>query len=463
MSARPSGAPQREGVLKRRREERVPSSPSSSRVAFPDKRPRTADKAEHSFVDLGDSGRLALMSVPEGRGPFAEQAQEALLRMRAVVQSQATPMALTFQTIFLRDAADQAQCERLLSEHFGRNLPVSNFVLQPPCCGAALAIEAWAIGGDSVRVERFGSQALSVSYDGVRWVYCAGVTPAKAAHGLYAQTTDALQQIRAALLQAGSTYERAVRTWFYLGGITEPEGQSQRYQEFNRARSDFYREMRFCGVPVQEGKGSARLRSGMSQAQGADSPDPSRALPGIYPASTGIGMAGSSLVMSCMTLETRRPDVLLQPLENPQQTPAYAYHPKYSPSSPKFSRAMALVLGDYVTTWISGTASIVDSESRYAGDIEKQTRQTIDNIERLISPENFAWHGLKTAGASLRDLAKLRVYIKRPQDFARCKAICEERFGQVPSLYAIADVCRPDLLVEIEGVAFSRCSPQARD
>ena len=167
-------------------------------------------------------------------------------------------------------------------------------------------------------------------------------------------------------------------------------------------------------------------------------------------------MAGSGLVASCLALETDRDDVFLVPLENPHQTPAYAYPPKYSPQSPKFSRAVALVLGSYVTTWVSGTASIVDSESCHPGDPAKQTAQTLDNIERLIAADNFAAQGLKGAGAGLRDLAKIRVYLKRPEDLAKCRGICEQRLGPVPAIYAVADICRPELLVEIEGVAFSR-------
>jgi len=66
---------------------------------------------------------------------------------------------------------------------------------------------------------------------------------------------------------------------------------------------------------------------------------------------------------------------------------------------------------------------------------------------------------VKGAGAHLHDLAKLRVYLKRREDFPKCKAICKRRFGPVPVIYALADVCRPELLVEIEGVAFSRCAP----
>jgi enamine deaminase RidA (YjgF/YER057c/UK114 family) len=391
--------------------------------------------AEFSYVDLGDSARVALMIVPEGRGSFSEQLQEVLSQLLHVLEKQPQPMVVTVQTVFLRDAADEPECERVLSDFYGAKHPVTNVVLQPPCCGAALALEAWVIGGKSVRVEHYGPQTLAVSYDSVRWIYCAGVKPERASRGVYRQTMDGLVRMRTGLAEAGSSFEHVVRTWLYLGAITNPEADRQRYQELNRARTDFYHDIRFrCSLL-----------------------DPN-APRGVYPASTGIGTAGDGLVMSCLALETRRDDVLLLPLENPQQTPAYAYHPKYSPQSPKFSRAVALVLGDYVTTWISGTASIVNSETCHQGDLEKQTHQTIDNIERLIAPDNFALHGVQGAGARLHDLAKIRVYLKRPGDLAICKSICERRFGSVPAVYAVADVCRPDLLVEIEGVAFSRFS-----
>jgi enamine deaminase RidA (YjgF/YER057c/UK114 family) len=131
------------------------------------------------------------------------------------------------------------------------------------------------------------------------------------------------------------------------------------------------------------------------------------------------------------------------------------YDSRYSRQSPKFARAMALATGKYVTTWISGTASIVNSETQYPGDIERQTEQTIDNIEKLISADNFHRHGISNAGASLSDLTKMRVYLKRAADLPKCQAICERRFSAVPAIYITADICRPDLLVEIEGVAFS--------
>jgi enamine deaminase RidA (YjgF/YER057c/UK114 family) len=179
----------------------------------------------------------------------------------------------------------------------------------------------------------------------------------------------------------------------------------------------------------------------------------------FYPASTGIGTLGSGLTISCLALQTQRDDVRLLPLENPRQTSAFDYAKGYSPQSPKFSRAMAVAIGDYVTTWISGTASIINSESVHRGDVERQTEQTIDHIEHLISRENFARHGMEGAGAQLQDLAKVRVYVKRLEDYEKCRAICERRLGPLPIIFAQADVCRPELLVEIEGVAFSRLDP----
>jgi enamine deaminase RidA (YjgF/YER057c/UK114 family) len=104
---------------------------------------------------------------------------------------------------------------------------------------------------------------------------------------------------------------------------------------------------------------------------------------------------------------------------------------------------------------VSGTASIVNSETVHIGDIAGQTEQTLDNIERLISQENFARQGWPDAGATLADLAKARVYVKRQEDYEKCREVCERRRGGIPAVYARAQVCRPDLLVEIEGVAFS--------
>lgn len=405
--------------------------PAPSRRVRTQAGPGPAAAVRQAQVAQGQATHLALMVSPTERGTFRSQARAVWSALRAALEQPPGTKTITALTVFLKDPRQQRECERVCADGLGPERPFINYVWQPPCDGAALALEAWAIGGPAVRCERRGPHALVVDCDGVRWVYCAGIQAA--ARGVYRQTLAALAQSRAALARAGSRFERVVRTWFYLGGITEPEAETWRYQELNRARTDFYRAVRFHGA----------------------APDPGAAA-GIYPASTGIGMRGRKLALSCLALETRRSDVHLRALENPRQIPAYAYDARYSPQSPKFSRAVALRVGDHVTTWISGTASIVNSETRHPDGVEHQTEQTIDNIERLIAADNFARHGLAGAGARLRDLAGIRVYLKRPADWKRCRAICERRFGPVPALYVVADICRPELRVEIEGVAFSR-------
>jgi enamine deaminase RidA (YjgF/YER057c/UK114 family) len=237
------------------------------------------------------------------------------------------------------------------------------------------------------------------------------------------------------LQRAGMRFEQVIRTWLYLGDIVGPEGETQRYKELNRARTDFFRD--FIFAPVRTPQGFSPI---------------------MYPASTGIGADSRDVVMSCIALATDRNDIIGTPLENPVQTSAFDYSTKYGPKSPKFARAMALSCGPFATIFISGTASITQSETRHLGDVEAQTRQTLDNIEALISEDNLRCHGMPGLGTPLDGLALVRVYIKRQEDYARTKAVCEARLGELPIVYAVADVCRPELLVEIEGIAFSHRS-----
>jgi enamine deaminase RidA (YjgF/YER057c/UK114 family) len=117
---------------------------------------------------------------------------------------------------------------------------------------------------------------------------------------------------------------------------------------------------------------------------------------------------------------------------------------------------MAILGRESAAILVSGTASIVNSETRFVGDVEGQTRQTLDNIAALIARRNFSRYGVRDVGATLDNLALARVYIKRQEDYEKTRAICEERLGELPTVYAYADVCRPELLVEIEGVAFAQ-------
>jgi enamine deaminase RidA (YjgF/YER057c/UK114 family) len=342
---------------------------------------------------------------------------------------------IVMQSVFLAKSENQADCRRMMREYYGDELPATSYIPQPPCAGGCLAIEAWVVGPseDAIEYDRLSENLVLARHRGTTWAYLADVRPEIAAGLIYDRSLSAFRSAEARLQQGGMNFGDVLRTWLYLGEITGAEGDTSRYLELNRARTDFYRNHKFAANLVPR---AWRLKP-------------------VFPASTGIGAQGCEVAIGGIAIKTERPDVLVFPLENPKQTAAYDYAHQYGPESPKFARAMAVVTGESVVTFISGTASITASDTRHAVDLERQTQQTLDNIEILISSDNFARHGFAGMGATLNDLALARVYLKRPADFPEARAICQERLGDVPAIYVVGDICREELLVEIEAVAFS--------
>jgi len=283
-----------------------------------------------------------------------------------------------------------------------------------------------------VKVRRVNENLALVQHNGITWVHAAIAPQACCSHA-YDQAAGGFRQLGSLLANANIRMDQVLRTWLYQGGIVAEEGESQRYKELNRARADAYRGIDF-------------LKDRLPKTHRGH----------VYPASTGIGADGRGLAISAIALATERTDIMAVPLENPLQTPAYQYPSRYSPTSPQFSRAMAVSCGNMATIFISGTASVTHSEVRHIGDAGAQTHQTLDNIAALIDEKNLSNHGLPGLGTSLDGLGHVRVYIKRQEDYVRIRAVCEKRLGELPTIYALADVCRPDWLVEIEGVAISR-------
>jgi enamine deaminase RidA (YjgF/YER057c/UK114 family) len=396
----------------------------------------TRDGCGYSVVELHDVRHVVAVAVPRNGGDLQEQAHDALRTIEAVHDEESTRGSIVHQAVFVARPDLIPTCRKIIQEFYGEELPATSYVLQPPCEGKLVSIEALGVGRGKgeVQIERASEHAVRVTHSALSWVHCANVTCREGVTGVYNQTVSSLSKMRVLLAKMGVEFDRIIRTWFYLGGIVNDEGETQRYKEMNRARSAFFEGVHFL-------KGC--------QPKLPDVLEP-------YPASTGIGTEGRELRLGCIALATDRPEIVAMPLENPRQTSAFNYASSYSPKSPKFARAMALSCGNYATIFISGTASIVESESRHAGDVEAQTNQTLNNIEALISEHNLARHGLPGLGTNFDNLGMVRVYIKRKDDFEKVRTVCQSRLGDVPALYAVADVCRPELLVEVEGIAFSK-------
>ncbi|WP_051393191.1 FkbO/Hyg5 family chorismatase [Glycomyces arizonensis] len=162
------------------------------------------------------------------------------------------------------------------------------------------------------------------------------------------------------------------------------------------------------------------------------------------PAATGIGSTGSGIAFFLLAVK----DIEVRHIENRRQTPAYEYPEQYGPRSPSFARASAITTrpGAERTLYISGTASILGHETVHDGDIEKQCATTAENIAELI---DSCYGGAK----DLKDATTVKAYVRHAHHVPYVRAFCEEVFGTEASLAVFnVDICRSDLLVEIEAV-----------
>jgi len=311
---------------------------------------------------------------------------------------------------------------------FDNLCPAVNITFHPPEKPWKIAVEAGFIGTDnsvvSYRVWNSIPYVIRVSDTGKEiWAGGpgAGLFPEDAGKAARA----AFDQMRAILDAEQMSFNHLVRQWNYIGNILQVNNKLQNYQIFNEVRNENYEKYRTV--------------SG-------------------YPAATGVGMKESGVTLD---FYAAKPDKTIKiiPVDNPEQVKPYTYGQKVlkgmplngttKKQAPQFERAVLLTNNMSSTIFVSGTASILGEDTIGINDIDKQTIVTIKNINKLSEPERIG----QLAGINIKDALKLillRIYIKYQKDFLNVKTICEDRFPGVPTVYIEADICRDDLLVEIE-------------
>ncbi|MCS7479531.1 FkbO/Hyg5 family chorismatase [Umezawaea endophytica] len=166
------------------------------------------------------------------------------------------------------------------------------------------------------------------------------------------------------------------------------------------------------------------------------------------PAASAVGSAHEGV--SVCLLATRAG--ALTAIENPLQVPAYRYPGQHGPKSPSFSRATYLRQDAGGTLFLSGTASILGHETAHPGDLAGQLATTFGNVEAVVHERNLARHGVD-AGFGLADFDRVTAYVRHADDLAAVEASCRAAFGAGTAVRLLrADLCRSDLLVEVEGV-----------
>jgi enamine deaminase RidA (YjgF/YER057c/UK114 family) len=226
------------------------------------------------------------------------------------------------------------------------------------------------------------------------------------------RATDAgYRRLFAALETLGFPYP--LRIWNFLSSINLCGGSGERYWHFNGARQAV-----FLGL--------------------------NRSIAGNVPAASAVGLAAATPLTVYCIASARAPIGL----ENPRQISAWDYPTQYGPKSPTFARAC--IADDAARTlFISGTASIVGHASAHAGDECEQTREVLRNIRALIDAANERIGGERYA----LDRLHYKVYVRQPEHQPSIERELRRQIGAAARvLYLQADICRHDLLVEIEAV-----------
>lgn len=228
--------------------------------------------------------------------------------------------------------------------------------------------------------------------------------------GLESGTLHAYREVFA-LLEA-QRIPKLLRIWNYFAAINVDEDDGlERYKHFCIGRHDAF---------AQHGRLNVQ----------------------DIPAASAVGSRGGEFVLYFVAATQGG-----RAVENDRQVSAYDYPPQYSPRSPLFARATQVSWLKEPQLFISGTASIVGHASICLDDAALQTAETLKNIARLLAlafplVEDFS------------PLRALKVYIRHERDFPEIRSIIERTVGaDVPCLYLLADICRSELLLEIEAIA----------
>lgn len=268
--------------------------------------------------------------------------------------------------------------------------------------------EVWITEEQTSHGERDG---ISYAHDG-EYFFCAGLIPSLPR---YTEATRAAYLTMFGLLTEFG-YDSVFRMWNFVEDINGDNGEGlEVYRDFCRGRAEAFEQ---CAVEFDQ-----------------------------FPAATGIGSLGGGIAFYLLACRSGGH----VNIENPQQVPAYHYPRRYGPRSPRFARATHVPCGSG-QIYVSGTASVLGHETVHAGQIVPQCRLALENIALLISRHNLAASGID-GGADLTDLTNIKAYVRHREDIAIVRELCAETFAPSADIaFLNVDICRADLLVEIEGI-----------
>jgi chorismate lyase/3-hydroxybenzoate synthase len=210
-----------------------------------------------------------------------------------------------------------------------------------------------------------------------------------------------------------------LKIWNYIPGINLGEGDEECYRQFCLGRAE--------AVLIDPG----------------DRPP--------LPAATAIGTPADEPALQVYFLAAALPGL---DVENPRQVSAWRYPRRYGPKSPLFSRGTILRLNGSHQFLISGTASVVGHETHHENQVANQLSESLRNVHSLLNEGHRLMGG---ARAKLDSSGILKVYIRDEEDLEVIRQTLDaETAAEIPRVFLQGDVCRTNLLTEIDGIVNCR-------
>ncbi|TYQ16241.1 UNVERIFIED_CONTAM: enamine deaminase RidA (YjgF/YER057c/UK114 family) [Acetivibrio alkalicellulosi] len=265
----------------------------------------------------------------------------------------------------------------------------------------------------------------------VKEVISSGITFFEENLSLYDQIFKSFNTIEEILQREEMTFWNVVRQWNYVEEITAQKISKgkmiQNYQLLNDIREHTYRKYNFTNG---------------------------------YPSATGIGMKTGGAVIAFIASSLGDG---VTPIMNSEQIDAHKYSKKVlvgdaiegmvDKATPKFERAKLVEANGTKEIYVSGTAAIKGEKTLGIGDVAEQTLITIDNINKLLSVDNLKKQEIFIEGLQL-EYTYLRIYAKDKSSVEIIEQIIKENYKDVKTLIVVGDICRNNLLVEIEGICY---------
>jgi enamine deaminase RidA (YjgF/YER057c/UK114 family) len=374
--------------------------------------------------------------VPNSGSDFSEQVGSCIKQLIAFIHPEGDLDYFVTQQTFFISAHSRDEYEERASEindqllaMCGASLPATSIVAQSPGGGKDVVLELICTRAHIDKKVTYKSHSginyTVVEHKDYKAVHCAGLM-GTVEDSITQASERAFQNAIEILSQEGLSIRHIIRQWNYIEDIAlvrGAESTSQNYQDFNDVRAHYY--------------GQDHFKDG-------------------YPAATGIGQNTGGVIVGFIALSESE-HIKVSPIANPGQIDAHKYSELVLEGSssekctPKFERAKLVTIGSRNYIYVSGTASILGEHTMHKGDVEKQTLTTIENIKNLFAKENQATLGLQFDVSEIQ-FSHLRVYVKHMKDIPAVEKICDRELNCKSSLFLESDVCREDLLVEIEGV-----------